>query len=85
MGMIYSSGKRNLIYLGEDDSGMASRAENCIQNIVDEMRTATDEFEILEATLIDLETGDWRYSSGVLETDIDWEALTAHYNLSWFR
>jgi hypothetical protein len=85
MGIIYGSGKQNLIYLGEDDNCVAVRAKKCFDNILDEMHTATDGFATLITTLQDAKTGATNFSSEDFQSEIDFEALIIHYDLPWFR
>jgi hypothetical protein len=85
MGMIYSSGERNLIYLGEDDEGMASRALKSIQDLVNEMRVITNDFETLTSTLWDVDTGEEMFSDEDFVTELDFVALQFLYDLPWFR
>jgi hypothetical protein len=80
MGMVYSSGKRNLIYLGEDTEGMANTALKSMKALVDAISAANNDFETLSVTVIDLETGEWRYCNDDFGIEINWEVLGVIYD-----
>jgi hypothetical protein len=74
----------NLIYLGEND-GMAERGVKAIQNVVNDMRTATVDLTLLSQTIYDEETSTSLYSTEAFNVDVDFEALEALFSLHWFR
>jgi hypothetical protein len=75
---------RNLIYLGEDD-GMAERGVKAVQDVVTDMRTATNDLTMLAQTIFVSETGAYMISDEEFSEDIDFEALEALFSLYWFR
>jgi hypothetical protein len=84
MACIYRAARHNLIYLGEDD-GMSERGVKAIQDVVNDMRTATADLTLLFQTIHDEPTGAFLYSTEAFSTDIDFEALEALFNRHWFR
>lgn len=84
MSLIYRTAMHNLIYLGEND-GMAERGVKAIQNVVNDMRTATADLTLLSQTIYDEETSTSLYSTEAFNVDVDFEALEALFSLHWFR
>jgi hypothetical protein len=84
MSMIFRAGRHNLVYLGEDD-GLADRGVKAIQCIVNDMRAATADLNLLVETIWDEATGTFFWSNEGFSVDVDFEALEALFSLQWFR
>ncbi|KAB2100480.1 hypothetical protein AG0111_0g11323 [Alternaria gaisen] len=84
MSAVYRAGMRNLVYLGEDD-GMAERGVKTVQDVVTDMRTATNDLTMLAQTIFVKETGAHVTSAEGFNQDIDFEALDVFFGLEWFR
>jgi hypothetical protein len=84
MSTIYSMGKQNLVYLGEDDAGSAERAARSVQLLVSEIRA---EIGKLEALLDTLESRKREGSTSIkgFNPDVDFSALERLFDLAWFR
>jgi hypothetical protein len=85
MSSIYSLAKRNLVYLGEDEAGLAERAIHSLQKLLSEMRVATNDFTSLFPVLNDEKTGLRLYSDQDFQSDMDFEALIGLFALPWFQ
>ncbi|KAI4941406.1 hypothetical protein J4E86_010438 [Alternaria arbusti] len=84
MATVYSAAKHNLIYLGEDDVDMAERAMKALQDVMNDMRIATADFnQVLE--IIRNETCAWVSSNEPFSASVDFEALEALFSHHWFR
>ena len=84
MSTVYRAGMRNLVYLGEDD-GMAERGVKAVQDVVADMRTATNDLTMLAQTIFVEHTGEHLTSDEGFSEDIDFEALEVFFSLEWFR
>jgi hypothetical protein len=84
MSTIYSMGKQNLIYLGEDDSGFAERASNAVQSLISEMLAETYDFATFVPTVYDDATQVITIANAGFETDVDCPALERLFDLAWF-
>jgi hypothetical protein len=84
MSTIYSLSKQNLVYLGEDDAGLAERANKSVQSLISEMRMVTRDFESCDGILWDKGTGSFLYSSEGFHTRVDFAALEKLFDLAWF-
>jgi len=82
---VYSTAKHNLVYLGEDDDDMAERAMKALQDVMDDMRTATADFTLIWETIRNHETSDWLLSNEPFSASIDFKALEALFSHHWFR
>jgi hypothetical protein len=85
MGTVYSTAKHNLVYLGEDDDNMAGRGVKAMQDVVNDMRAATADLNLLFETIYDEKSGTNLSSKEAFSTNIDFEALEALLSLDWFR
>jgi hypothetical protein len=85
MSSIYSLAKGNLIYLGEDEIGLAERAMHSVQKLLSEMRVATYDFTSLYPVVSDKTTGLRLYSDQGFQSEIDFEALQGLFELPWFQ
>ncbi|RYN89408.1 hypothetical protein AA0119_g11369 [Alternaria tenuissima] len=84
MSTVYRGGMRNLIYLGEDD-GMAERGVKALQDVVTDMRTATNDLTTLGQTIFVVETGGGVSSDEGFSEYIDFQGLEVLFSLNWFR
>jgi hypothetical protein len=85
MSSIYSLASRNLVYLGEDEAGLAERAIHSLQKLLSEMRAATSDFTSLFPVLNEEETGLRLYSDQGFQSDVDFDALVGLFALPWFQ
>lgn len=73
---IYRLGRQNLVYLGEDDEGVAEDAIRAINVVLDDMSVATDGFTRVEEVIY-LPNGQWAYSEECLPPGLDFLSLAA--------
>jgi hypothetical protein len=85
MSSIYSLARRNLVYLGEDEAGLAERAIHSLQKLLSEMRVATNDFTSLFPVLNEEKTGLRLYSDQDFQSDMDFESLVGLFALPWFQ
>jgi hypothetical protein len=84
MSTIYSMGKQNLVYLGEDDTRFAERASSAVQSLISEMRTENNDLDSLAQAVHNDTTGVILFSDDDFKADVDFPALERLFNLAWF-
>jgi hypothetical protein len=84
MSTIYSLGKQNLVYLGEDDTRFAERASSAVQSLIYEMRTENNDVDSLAQAVHNDTTGLILFSDDDFKADVDFPALERLFNLAWF-
>lgn len=82
---VYGKGERNLIYLGEDDDTMAARAQRCIEQVLAEMRDATDDFRKLDNIMANKGHDGVRTCRSGFDHDVDFDVLECLFERPWFR
>ena len=84
MADIYSNSKGNLVYLGEEDR-FTLRAIESIYKCLDDIKTATFDFKMVEHTPLDYRSANNFFSEGGRKNSIDVEAIDSFFSNSWFR
>jgi hypothetical protein len=85
MSTIYRMGKRNLVYLGEDDTRFAERASSAVQSLISEMRTENNDLDSSVQAAYNARTGVILFSDEDFKADVDFPALERLFDLAWFR
>jgi hypothetical protein len=86
MGDVYRNGKQNLVYLGEDDDGLAERAMKAVQFVYDEASAETDNFALFYHTLYEEIKPKWlSWKQREFGPAPDMEALDSLFGRPWFR
>jgi hypothetical protein len=83
MGEIYSNGQQNLVYLGEGDGIIISKALRIIENVLESARQETDGYHKWNDVL--WKGGEYRRSDTGIELDTDLKPLFSFFSVAWFK
>lgn len=84
MSDIYKFSVGNLVYLGEDDEGLATRAAESVHSLSFEMRIKTNELAECASLMYDNSNGLYVRSNEGFESPLDIDALQALFSRPWF-
>ena len=85
MSKVYSNGQQNLVYLGECDGPTATKAFNIIEQILDNARQETNEYEAWDDVVqVQGSRGTHRFSKTGIELIPDISPLCNLFSSSWF-